>query len=73
LSEDLWRIGQPERHAVLGAGGIGGLIGTMLSAGGVSITAIARPETVAEYPNVFTLEPHQRSRLKRSSQRGRIA
>lgn len=40
---------------MLGAGGIGGLIGTMLSAGGENVTAVVRPETVAGQPNMFTL------------------
>jgi 2-dehydropantoate 2-reductase len=42
--------------AVLGAGGIGGLIATMLSAGGESVIAVVRPETIAEQPKIFTLE-----------------
>ncbi|MHB8146653.1 MAG: ketopantoate reductase family protein [Vulcanimicrobiaceae bacterium] len=33
---------QPQRHAVLGLGGVGGLISTMLSAGGESVAAIVR-------------------------------
>ena len=38
------------RYAVLGAGGVGGLIGGALAHQGQTVTFIARPETVAAYP-----------------------
>lgn len=44
-----------ERHAILGAGGIGGLMGAMLAAGGDEVTLIVRASSVSEYPPVITL------------------
>ena len=44
-----------ERHAILGAGGIGGLMGAMLAAGGDTATMVVRPATVDRYPPIITL------------------
>jgi 2-dehydropantoate 2-reductase len=46
----------PTRHAVLGAGGVGGLIGACLAHSGDSITLVVRPDTVANYPKQLRLE-----------------
>jgi 2-dehydropantoate 2-reductase len=44
------------RHAILGAGAIGGLIGTVLGSLGEDVTVIVRPERLAGYPDTLTLE-----------------
>ncbi len=44
------------RHAILGAGAIGGLVGTVLGSLGEDITVIVRPEKLAGYPDTLTLE-----------------
>jgi len=44
------------RHAILGAGGVGGLIGACLAHAGNSVTLVVRPETVASYPKQLRLE-----------------
>jgi 2-dehydropantoate 2-reductase len=44
------------KHAVLGAGAIGGLVGTALASLGEDVTMIVRPEKLAEYPKTLTLE-----------------
>jgi 2-dehydropantoate 2-reductase len=44
------------RHAMLGAGGVGGLIGVALGRSGESITMILRPETLKSYPSELSLE-----------------
>jgi 2-dehydropantoate 2-reductase len=44
------------RHAILGAGGVGGLIGACLAHAGDSVTLIVRRETVATYPKHLRLE-----------------
>ena len=44
------------RHAVLGAGGIGGLIGACLAHAGDSVTLVVRPESVNSYPRKLQLE-----------------
>jgi len=47
------------KHAILGAGGVGGLIGTALAAFGEDVTVVVRPETRAGYPGSLMLErPH---------------
>ncbi len=43
-------------HAILGAGAIGGLIGTALASLGEDVTLIVRPEKLSEYPETLTLE-----------------
>jgi 2-dehydropantoate 2-reductase len=44
------------RHAILGAGGIGGLIGTCLAHSGTPVTLIVRREAMAAYPRKVRLE-----------------
>ena len=39
-------ISKPMRHAILGAGGVGGLIGACLAHAGASVTLVVRPENV---------------------------
>ena len=43
-------------HAILGAGGVGGLIGACLAHSGAPVTLVVRPETVAPYPKQLQLE-----------------
>jgi 2-dehydropantoate 2-reductase len=43
-------------HAILGAGGIGGLIGAALAHAGGSVTMIVRREALAKYPDHLQLE-----------------
>jgi 2-dehydropantoate 2-reductase len=44
------------RHAILGAGGVGGLIGACLAHAGDSVTLIVRREALALYPRRLDLE-----------------
>jgi 2-dehydropantoate 2-reductase len=44
------------KHAILGAGAIGGLIGTVLSSLGEDITVVVRADKLASYPAELTLE-----------------
>lgn len=44
------------RHAILGAGAIGGLVGTALASLGEDITVMVRPESLNDYPKNLTLE-----------------
>src|ERR1700693_4818545 len=44
------------RHAILGAGGVGGLIGVALAKSGESVTLILRPEVLKDYPAELSLE-----------------
>ena len=44
------------KHAILGAGAIGGLIGTVLASLGETVTVVVRPEKLASYPANLTLE-----------------
>ncbi len=46
----------PMRHAILGAGGVGGLIGASLAHCGDSVTLVVRPESLAQYPEQLHLE-----------------
>ena len=48
------------KHAVLGAGAIGGLMATALGAIGEYVTVIVRPEKVANYPRELVLEQPER-------------
>ena len=43
-------------HAILGAGAIGGLVGTVLSSLGEAVTVVVRPEGLAAYPSNLMLE-----------------
>jgi 2-dehydropantoate 2-reductase len=44
------------RHAILGAGGVGGLIGVALAKAGESVTLVLRPEALKNYPAELSLE-----------------
>jgi 2-dehydropantoate 2-reductase len=44
------------RHAILGAGGVGGLIGACVGRSGAAVTMVVRPESVAQYPEQLQLE-----------------
>ena len=44
------------QHAILGAGGIGGLIGAVLARAGESVTLIVRPEAADRHPRELSLE-----------------
>ncbi len=44
------------RHAILGAGGIGGLVGACLAHCGSKVTLVVRPESLASYPRELRLE-----------------
>src|SRR5439155_11323677 len=43
-------------HAILGAGAVGGLVGTALASLGEGVTVIVRPERLPGYPANFSLE-----------------
>ena len=44
------------RHAVLGAGGIGGLLGGALARAGNDVVLLLRPETLARHPHRIRVE-----------------
>jgi 2-dehydropantoate 2-reductase len=44
------------RHAILGAGGVGGLIGAVLAHQGDQVTLLLRPETLGQHPSHLRLE-----------------
>ena len=46
----------PLRHAILGVGGIGGLIGASLARLGDAVTVVVRRESLASYPDKLKLE-----------------
>jgi 2-dehydropantoate 2-reductase len=43
-------------HAILGPGGVGGLIGGCLAKSGEQVTMVVRPEVLGEYPRQLTIE-----------------
>ncbi len=47
---------KPLKHAILGVGGVGGLIGACLAHAGASVTLIVRTETLKQYPRQLHLE-----------------
>jgi 2-dehydropantoate 2-reductase len=49
-------ISKPMRHAILGVGGVGGLIGACLAHSGASVTLVVRREAFANYPKQLHLE-----------------
>src|ERR1700740_1028966 len=49
-------ISKPLRHAILGAGGVGGLIGACLAQSGASVTLVVRRESLSSYPRQLRLE-----------------
>jgi 2-dehydropantoate 2-reductase len=44
------------RHAILGAGGVGGLVGACLTHSGASVTLVVRREALEQYPRQLRLE-----------------
>ena len=46
----------PMRHAILGVGGVGGLVGACLARCGASVTVVVRPEALDQYPEQLQLE-----------------
>lgn len=44
------------RHAIVGAGGVGGTVGAILANAGEKVTVVVRPGTAANYPPELTLE-----------------
>src|SRR5687768_7727782 len=44
------------RHAILGAGGVGGLIGGALARTGLDVVLVLRPETLARHPGRLRVE-----------------
>src|SRR5258705_2725101 len=44
------------RHAILGAGGVGGLVGAALAKSGDSVSLVLRPEALKDYPDDLSLE-----------------
>lgn len=53
-AEEVTRV--PMRHAILGAGGVGGLMGACLARCGAPVTVVVRPELLAQYPEQLHLE-----------------
>ena len=47
------------KHAILGAGAIGGLVGTALASLGEDVAVILRPQSLPGYPTTLTLERPQ--------------
>ena len=47
---------KPLRHAILGAGGVGGLIGACLAQAGASVTLVVRHEALPQHPRQLRLE-----------------
>jgi 2-dehydropantoate 2-reductase len=44
------------RHAILGAGGVGGLVGAALAKSGDAVTLVLRQEALKDYPDELSLE-----------------
>jgi 2-dehydropantoate 2-reductase len=44
------------RHAILGAGGVGGLVGAALAKSGDAVTLVLRPDALKDYPAELSLE-----------------
>jgi 2-dehydropantoate 2-reductase len=49
-------ISKPMRHAILGAGGVGGMMGACLARAGASVTLVVRRESLSQYPRQLSLE-----------------
>jgi 2-dehydropantoate 2-reductase len=47
---------KPLRHAILGAGGVGGMIGACLARAGAPVTLVVRSESLPRYPTHLRLE-----------------
>ena len=44
------------RHAILGAGGVGGLVGGVLARAGANVVLLVRPDSLAEQPTSLRVE-----------------
>src|SRR5215510_8010028 len=44
------------KHAILGPGGVGGLMGACLAKSGAAVTIVVRPEVLEKYPRQIKLE-----------------
>ena len=44
------------KHAILGAGGVGGLVGTALASLGEDVIVVVQPDKLANYPEKLTLD-----------------
>ena len=44
------------RHAILGPGGVGGLIAASLAESGATVTLVVRNEAIGQYPGTLQLE-----------------
>lgn len=53
---DAKKVMAPLGHAILGAGGVGGLLGACLVRSGATVTLVVRPESLAAYPEQLRLE-----------------
>jgi 2-dehydropantoate 2-reductase len=49
-------MSKPLNHAILGAGGVGGLIGASLAHSGAPVTLVVKPESLDQYPRRLRLE-----------------
>lgn len=47
---------EPMRHAILGAGGVGGLIGACLAHSGAAVTMVVRSQAIEQHPKQLRLE-----------------
>ncbi len=47
---------QPLRHAILGVGGVGGLMGACLARDGASVSLVVRADSLSKYPEQLKLE-----------------
>lgn len=56
MSVNMPDISKPLRHAILGAGGVGGTIGACMAHAGASVTLVVRTEAVANYPRQLQLQ-----------------
>jgi 2-dehydropantoate 2-reductase len=55
-NEVSFQFSKPMKHAILGAGGVGGMIGACLARSGAPVTLVVRPESLKQYPEQLRLE-----------------
>lgn len=53
---ELKKMSAPLKHAILGAGGVGGMMGACLAHAGASVTLVVRSEKLSQYPKTLKLE-----------------
>ena len=61
------------KHAILGAGGVGGFVGAVLAAAGEPVIVLTRPEHRTTHPSTLTLESSLGNRRGRCSVADRLA